>query len=434
MNEEELKKENERLHREVERLKRTNKKLEEENEEMRKILVLFVNPHTPPSKQRFAKKARVSPPKKLGAPVGHEGATRKIAAPTRTVFHPLTKLHHCGGRILKLSRTMRRIIEEISEPRPAEVTEHLFQVGLCEKCGETVVSLDDVPERGDFGKNLLSHVTLLKFEDRLPLRKVVTSLKRQHNVNLTHTTVLGITQRVSDRLRNKYQQVISSIRKSRFVYTDQTDIKVQGITYQLWVFVTAKCTLFIIRKAGYKNVMETVLGKKYEGVIIGYGLETYRQYSDKIQRCWAHLLRESADLAEKYNSAKGLHKGLKKLYEKVNGVTGEDPPGKRQKLYDKCVTEMQQWIDLANSYKELRKFAVTLENGLKHWFTRILYPFVEPTNNIAERALRELVVMKKIIGTWRNTKGTEITETVMTMIRTWQQRGLDTYSTMRNSI
>lgn len=434
MNNEELEKENERLRRENEKLKKENKKLEEENDEIRKILVLFVNPHTPPSKQRFKKKNKVSLPKKFGAPIGHQGATRKITAPTKSQTHILEKFHHCGGKIIKLSKTMRRIIEEIPKPQPTEVTEHFFEIGLCEKCGETVISLDDAPEKGDFGKNLLSHVTLLKFEDRLPLRKVVTSLKRQHNVELTHTTVLDITKRVSDQLRGKYQQIIYAIRKSRFVYTDQTDIKVQGITYQLWVFVTARCTLFIIRKAGYKNVMETVLGKKFSGVIIGDGLETYRQYSDKIQRCWAHLLRESKDLAEKYDSAKGLHEGLKKLFEKVNNVTGEDPPRKRQELYHNCIKEMQQWIDLANSYKELRKFAVTLENGLKHWFTRILYPFVEATNNIAERALRELVVMKKIIGTWRNKKGTEITETIMTMIRTWQQRGLDTYSMMRQSI
>ncbi len=433
MSKEMLEKEIERLRRENDRLRKENKKLEEENEEIRRILTLFVNPHTPPSKQRFAKKAKVSFQKKLGAPVGHNGATRKTSPPTKTISHFLKRCPYCAGSIIKLPQKLKRVIEEIPEPRPAEVTEHLFEIGVCKKCGK-VISENDLPEKGDFGKNLLSHVTLLKFEDRLPLRKVVTSLKRQHNVKLTHTTVLDITKRVSDKLREQYQQIIYAIRKSRFVYTDQTDIKVQGITYQLWIFVTAKCTLFIIRKAGYKNVMETVLGKKFNGVIVGDGLETYRQYSDKIQRCWAHLLRESAALAEEYDSAKGLHEGLKKLYGKVNTVTCEDPPDERQKLYERCVTEMQQWVDFANSYKELRKFAVTLENGLKHWFTRILYPFVEPTNNIAERALRELVVMRKIIGTWRNRKGTEITETIMTMITTWQQRGLDTFSMMRNSI
>ncbi|GAJ19908.1 unnamed protein product, partial [marine sediment metagenome] len=145
----------------------------------------------------------------------------------------------------------------------------------------------------------------------LPIRKVAVSLKRQHKIKLTHTTVLDITRRVSDKLRVKYKQMVYEIRKSPFVHIDQTDIKVDGVTYQLWVFVTKNCTLFIIRKAGYAEVMKAVLGERYKGIIIGDGLETYRQYTDLIQRCWAHLLRESADLAEKHESAKILHAGLK---------------------------------------------------------------------------------------------------------------------------
>lgn len=428
-------KEVEELLKKNEKLEKENEKLKEENKKLKQILTFFYNPHTPPSKQRLKKKTKDKTPKKIGAPKGHKGATREIPKPTKTKKHKLgKKCPLCGGKIIKiLEKLLERIIEEIPEPQKAEVTKHLFEIGICENCGE-VIAESDLPDEGDFGKNLLSHITLMKFEDRLPLRKVKRSLKRQHSIILTHPTVLDITRRVSDKLRVKYKKIIYTIRRSRYVYTDQTEIKVSGITYQLWVFVTAKCTLFIIRKADYMGVMEDVLGKKYGGVIVGDGIETYRQYTDKIQRCWAHLLRESADLAEKYDSARGLHEGLKRLFEKVKAVDVKDPPKKRQELYDRCIVEMKQWIDLANSYTELRKFGGKLSNGLKHWFTRILYPFVGATNNIAERALRELVVIRKIIGSLRNNKGAKIIETIMTMITTWRQRGLDTFSELKASI
>lgn len=427
------------LRKENEKLKERNKELEKENKELKQILTLFHNPHTPPSKQRLKRKNKTETtneaPKKIGAPKGHKGATRNTPKPTKTRKHPIgRKCPWCGGKIIKLLRKfLERIIEEIPKPQKAEVTKHLFEIGICKNCGE-VITESDLPDEGNLGKNLLSHVTLIRFEDRLPLRKVRRSLKRQHNITLTHPTVLDVTRRVSDKLRGKYKQIIYAIRRSRCVYTDQTEIKISKVAYQLWVFVTAKCTLFIIRKADYKGVLEHVLGKKYGGVIVGDGLESYRQYTDKIQRCWAHLLRESADLADKYDSAKGLHDGLKRLFEAVKSVNGKDPPRKRQKLYDKCIAEMQQWIDLANSYTELREFGGKLSNGLKHWFTRMLYPFVEPTNNIGERALRELVVIRKIIGSLRNMKGARIIETIMTMITTWRQRGLDTFSELRASI
>jgi len=423
------------LEKEIKELKEENKKLKETVQTLEKRLKAYENPHTPPSKQRFKRNQGRggSSSGKRGAPKGHKGATREQPIPTQTKVHRLKVCPHCGGKIIKLPEVLKKIIEDIPGPQPVEVTEHLFETAVCKRCGK-VVAESDLPEEGNFGKNLLSHVTLMRFEDRLPIRKVVESLKRQHRVELTHTTVFNITRRVSDKLRTEYEQIVYDIRRSPFVYIDQTDIKVDGVTYQLWVFVTKNCTLFIIRKAGYASVMKTVLGKRYKGIIIGDGLETYRQYTGLIQRCWAHLLRESADLAEKHESAKILHEGLKILYEDVKDVTYEDPPDERQELYDWCISEMIQWIDYASSYKELRKFSVKLGNGLNHWFTRILYPFIEATNNTAERALREFVVIRKIIGTLRNMKGTEIVETIMTMITTWKKRELDTFSMMKASI
>jgi transposase len=428
-----LEDENQKLKDRINELEQEAEKLRQENKKLKKILTLFSNPHTPPSKQLLKKKKEETSPKKIGAPKGHNGATREAQKPTKTEYHLLDNCPHCGSKIKKLREKLSRIIEEIAKPQSAEVTEHIFDIGICEKCGE-VTANSDLPNEGTLGKNILSHVTLLKFEDRLPLRKVTNSLKRQHNITLTHTTVLDITRRVSDKLNGDYLEVLHSIQKSKFVYTDQTELKIKRVVYQLWVFVTDKCTLFIIRKADYMGVMEEVLGKNYKGIIVGDGLETYRQYSDKIQRCWAHLLRESSALADENESAKTLHEGLKKLFEKVNSATAYDPPAKRQRTYDLCIKEMKQWIDLANSYQELRKFATKLQNGLNHWFTRILYPFVEATNNIAERALREIVVQRKIFGSLRNNKGAKIVETIMTMLATWRQRGLDTFSALRSSI
>ena len=46
-----------------------------------------------------------------------------------------------------------------------------------------------------------------------------------------------------------------------------------------------------------------------------------------------------------------------------------------------------------------------VEGGLDHWLTFVGEPAVSPTNNAAEHALREPVVLRKIIGTLRNDRG-----------------------------
>jgi hypothetical protein len=60
------------------------------------------------------------------------------------------------------------------------------------------------------------------------------------------------------------------------------------------------------------------------------------------------------------------------------------------------------------------------------WLTFVTESGVEPTNNRAERALRELVVQRKIIGTLRNEKGIFIRDPADSL-GDLEQRGLDSH-------
>ena len=98
-------------------------------------------------------------------------------------------------------------------------------------------------------------------------------------------------------------------------------------------------------------------------------------------------------------------------------------PGKIKMNAEKNLKEI-----LREKYKSERvvKFINKIKNGMNHWFTFVTNPMIEPTNNIGERGLREFVVQRKIIGTLRNEKGTQIYERLMTCIGTWKQQGLNT--------
>src|SRR3989338_6737882 len=90
----------EELEKEIERLRKENEQLKEENKELKKILTVFTNPHTPSSKQFFKKRVPQTL-KKIGAPRGHEGATRKTSEPTETLNHFLTKCPKCNSLLGK---------------------------------------------------------------------------------------------------------------------------------------------------------------------------------------------------------------------------------------------------------------------------------------------------------------------------------------------
>lgn len=401
-------------------------KAEQRIEELERKLAQYENANTPSGRLRFSPRIINLDKKKPGQKEGHDGMTRVKPVPTMSIELIEEKCPHCRSRLGKPFKTTSKIIEEIPEPQPITVTEYKINHYKCSKCNNEIIAQSPFPEQSGFGANTLAHATLLKFDDRLPLKKVCSALKRQFNLDVSSATVFDITRRVSDKLQPEYESIKMSLRRSKSVNIDETGIRVGGLNFHLWVFTNKKVTLYVIRKSRGKNVIEGILGKNYKGVIGSDGWASYSSYTHKIQRCWAHLLREAKYLASEHGSAQSLYEGLMKIYEKA---TSKKPPSK-----DKLVTEMRQWIDYAECYKELRKFAITIGNGIEYWFTFLDYKNVEPTNNRAERALREMVVQRKIIGTLRNEKGATIMERIMSCIATWKQRGLNPFYELRANL
>lgn len=317
---EDLQKELENVRKEKEELEKENKELIKKVEDLELQLSFFKNPHTPPSRQMFKK--RVSQVlKKLGAPRGHDGATRQVPEHSETVNHLLKKCPQCKDILCNPFDFEERIVEEIPEPRPVKVTKHIIGFYNCKNCG-VITARTDLPNEGSFGKNVLAQTTLMKYDDRLPARKVVNTLNRTFLFEVTHSTVLNIVQRVVKTVQHVYEQIKIQTRNFFNIYIDETGIKVQGKQFWIWIFTTLTTTLFVIRKSRHCKVVKEVLGENFQGVINCDGWETYKAYkegNDKVllQRCWAHALREVETVAEKCEEVKPLFKWFKDIYIKV---------------------------------------------------------------------------------------------------------------------
>ena len=400
--------------------------------DLEKKLAKYENAHTPPSLGGgFRRKLIVQEDyKKPGQKQGHVGTTRATPIPTMSIELIEERCDHCNHKLSKPFKVESKIIEEIPEPKPIEITEYRIGHYKYNKCGKITIAKSNLPN-GRFGNNVIAQSTLMKYDNRLPYRRVADTLERQYGLTITPTSVLDLTRRASDVLKTDYKDIIRKIKRAKIIYVDETSVDVGGRKFWIWIFVTNKYTFVAIRKSRSKKVLEEILGKNFRGVIVCDGWKSYSEYTTKIQRCWAHLLREAKHLAGKYSSGLNLCEGIKKIYAKVKAVTFKERYENRKKVYDKLIAELKQWVEYANCYKELRKFAVKITNGLEYFFTRVLNPRIEATNNTAERALREHVVIRKIIGTLRNEKGTGIYETIMTMFATWKQQGLNLFTELK---
>jgi len=414
-------------------LQEENTKLRDENTDLKRRLAAYENPHTPPSR-------RMTPPSRTypsrirradarrypGRPRGHPGSTRTRRKPD-VVKTPerRTRCDCCGAGLAEPSYVSHRVVEEIGSPSPRQVIDYLSYDYECSECGtHTSTRHPDCPPTGWLGKNALIQATLMRYRERLPVRKVSEALERTYGLGVTPATVLDITSRVAGWLRPEYDEILRRIRASDVIYVDETGIRVDGVRSWIWVFTTRNETLFVIRGSRGKKVLKEVLGGEYRGVVVCDGWRSYPNYTSRIQRCWAHLLREARFLAEHVAEAVAFSEGLHALYRRLN-VSSEEwpPPGEAFGLVQEARIEMLRLVGRSYESVEVRRFAAKVLNGLDHWFTFLEVVGVEATNNRAERALRELVVQRKIMGCFRNGKGTMICETVMSVLATWGQSG-----------
>lgn len=398
-------------------LKSTVEKYEKRIEELERRLLAYENAHTPPSRRYKPRQPPVEGGKR-GAPDGHDGATRSTPAPTLQVEHKLDRCQHCQGMLGRPYDKLSYLVEEVPEPRPIEVTEHILPQYICSHCGQH--NSAPAPTLGRFGPRTCAHVALLKFDDRLPHVKVVQALSRQFDLTMTPPTVLRITQRVADATRASYDALIARLLRQPYLHIDETEMRVSGRTYWVWVFTTPQFTFYAIRPSRGRNVVQEIL-RDYKGIIVTDGYIVYEGIGGAQQRCWAHLLREAEFLASKHETAKPILQQLRQLYRDARSLAKRHID--RAAVHDALVLRIRQLIELCGAYRELRKFATTMTNGIHSWFIAILHKGVPLTNNLAERQLREIVVQRKIFGTLRTDRGCTTMETLMSLIMTWKQVG-----------
>jgi len=398
--------------------------------ELEARLAQYENAHTPPSLRRGRNRKKDQDKKNNGKPGqkrGHKGVTRPYATPDRQVEVTMDRCPDCGTDLGAPFRIDTKIIEEIPEPQPIIVTEYKIGHYICPSCRKKVVASDPgCPHEGKFGNNVIAQATLLKYDGRMPHRIIQDAMMRLFGLKISPATILDLTRRAADAVQSEYEAILNKIRGAPILYVDETSIHVQGERHWIWTFSTPSESFFVIRKSRGMKVLTEVLTRRFKGIIVCDGWKPYARFTNRIQRCWAHLLRESKEIAEKFEEAIPLHNMLKELYEILTEALENDPPPKvRKTLWKLARKALRHWIMKEYSIEKVRKFIGKINNGFDYWFTFIINPGVEPTNNRAERALRPHVVLRKILGTLRNDKGTSIHERIMTTLATWGQKGLD---------
>src|SRR6056297_3617718 len=392
----------EKLDQKDERIEEQQERIEELETRLRK----YENPHTPPSKRRSGTDESPTSQDDEDENVRTDGGT-----PGRKDGHDPEWRVTAGPN---------------KEPEVTQYNRHCYQ---CDSCGtETVAKHPDCPDEGQFGVNVISQAALSRYDHRLPYRKIADRFEQLHGLELSGASAWHATERAARAGRCEYEQIRRQIQQAEIVHVDETGIKREGEQAWIWTFRTGEHTLYAVRESRGSDVPAEVLGEDFAGTVICDGWTAYPAFTSNLQRCWAHLLREAEDIASDHEEAEPVHRYLKQMFVGLQSWLETDPsPRERAQMHRSCQNGLRSLVERSVTDEAVATLLGKIEGGIDHWLTFVGEPEVSQTNNAAENALREPVVLRKIIGTLRNDRGMFVHETILSLLATWRQQGRNSY-------
>jgi len=380
------------------------------------------------SKPAFVKKDIKEEPKQSGQKEGHAGYSRHVPERIDEIKeHKLDKCPICGEPVSDTQEIRERIVEDIEQPKTKN-TKHLIHRCYCKKCDKIVEpEIDDALPNARFGLRLMMLILILKLDSRIPSNKIVSLLDSVFQIKISDGEIYSILNQLSEAFGDYYNELEQKIREALVKYIDETGWRINGKNNWLWVFINDEVALYLVRKRRNHKVPYELLGNQEGKTIVSDRLVSYDELQKKSgcnhQICWTHLLRNSKDLAEHYPEARYIHKRMKFIFRKAK--EGE----KKNKLLG--------WIDLMASrtytHSEVFKFVKSIcRNHKDDLFRFVEHPEIEPTNNLAERGIRPVVVIRKISGGSRSDKGAETTCRLLSVLQTAKLQSRDYISFMNN--
>jgi transposase len=250
-------------------------------------------------------------------------------------------------------------------------------------------------------------------------------------------------QKASEALAETYEHMLKRLPGEPRLNVDETGHKDNGRKYWTWCFRADLFTLFRIDPSRGSQVLLDVLGAEFEGVLGCDYFGAYRRFMAEcdiaVQFCLAHLIREVKFLLTlpdrpTRNYARRLRDSLRALFAVIHRREFLSEATFQKRLRAARDEVLRQAARRVPSAKGARNLAKRFHQHGDAYFRFITTPGIEPTNNLAEQAVRFVVIDRRITQGTRSPIGRQWCQRIWTAIATCVQQGRNIFQFLNQSV
>jgi len=440
----------------IDKLEQERARLREENAQLKQQLAAAHKNSSTSSKPPSSDIVKPKKPqgkggkkRKRGGQPGHKRHERPEFPPgmiDEFFSYTLDSCPDCGGELLFSRKALPRVVQQTELiAKPVAITEHRMLAYWCPRCRKVHYAPmpQAVEKTGLFGPKLTTLVAFMKGVCHASFSTIRKFLRDVVGIKVSRGYLAKLIAKVTDWLTPAYEELLARLPGEAFLNVDETGHKENAKKFWTWCFRAELYTLFRIEPTRSSDVLIDTLGEEFNGVLGCDYFGAYRKYMRKfgvlVQFCLAHLIRDVkflTTLPDKKQKAYGerIREALRELFAVIHrrGKLSEADFARRleaarTEVVRVATTRVPQGKHAQNLTKRFHKHG-------EAYFQFITTPGIEPTNNLAEQAIRFVVIDRRITQGTRSETGRRWCERIWTTIATCAQQGRSVFEFLLESV
>ena len=366
-------------------------------------------------------------PKTVRTKESYQRPVPKESEITHHVQHPFRK-SFVGTR----TRTKTYYVEDIPAPHKT-VTKHTVTQRYCTKEKRWLSAAPLPSSTVILGDRVKRYVVYLHTIGRLSYAQIRELLSITYALSISDGEITKILKHTASQETPTYEATKDTIRQEDSIHLDETSWSLQcgdGYHRYGWGMVGGDSgdTVYTLGKTRGKGNATHLLDDT-DAVVVSDDYAAYRVLEQPHQVCWAHIHRKLRDLKEStVITDTNLKQHCINTYRTFAGIysdlTNILATAHRETQYQSCKRRLTHFSQPnPHDPAKLIRIKTQVRDRLLDYLTCLRYPNVYPDNNAAERALRHVVLKRKVSFGSFSEETAHRTAVLLSVLMTKRNRG-----------
>lgn len=381
--------------------------------------------------------------KKRGAQNGHPPHLRALLPQefVKQQIHLKPNRCSCGSQHLNATdqEPVRHQIVDIPPIKP-EVVEYVQHIFRCRDCGTFVYRpLPDDVKRQYFGPGVLSIVGILTGYINTSKRKALAIINEVFSVPMSLGGLSQCEAQLAEALKQPYHEATNYVQSQQTAHADETGWpRGNRLKGWLWVLCCTRAAVFMVQAGRGQAAAQKLLGA-FAAILHCDRWSGYNCFAGLRQLCWAHLKRDFKALSEAQGCMGRIGSELFTLAKQILHLRKRVRDGtllwqtfqhRMEPLIQRVETLLEKGAD---SGEPLAGQCRRIYNQRRFLWTFVYDAHVEPTNNLAERIIRQAVLWRKGSFGTQSERGARYVEHILTVCATGRLQGRNVIEYLRDT-